>query len=142
MHATRTKEEIEAFLCETCCPIGHLYTLVMISIVKRVLTMEMPAAERLQFLERLDKMPATSEWLTAEMVAVVEPVCDKGNELVTEARKLGAKKALDVYAEHFSTFAVLNPSLVAALKQSTRYQATVDYARKHSSPLTQPATIN
>jgi hypothetical protein len=34
----------------------------------------------------------------------------------SEARKLDAGKILDVFADHFATFAVLNPSLIAALE--------------------------
>ncbi len=116
-----TNEEIERFLVETCCPIGHRYTLVMISITKRWLAMELPAFYRLKFLEHLDKMTTgDGAWLTAEMIAAIEPVCDKGHEMVCEANKLG-DKALDAYAKFFSTFAVLNPSLIAALKNSPRY---------------------
>jgi hypothetical protein len=113
-------EDISAFLCDTCCPVGHQYTLVLVSLTKRLLEEEMPAAYRLQFLEHLEKIG--DKWLTAEMVAAVEPVCDKGYEIIREVQKLGAKKALNVYAKHFKTFAGLNPSLIAALKTSPLYQ--------------------
>ena len=67
-------------------------------------------------------MPNDSTWLTADMIAAVQPMCDKGEKLAIEARKLGPLKALDAYAKFFSTFAVLNPSLLAALKLSPSYQ--------------------
>ena len=41
---------------------------------------------------------------------------DKSYEIVSEARKLDAGKILDVFADHFPTFAVLNPSLITALE--------------------------
>jgi hypothetical protein len=118
-----SNEEIRAFLHDTCCPVGHQYTLVIISVTKRWLKEEMPASYRLEFLEHLDRM-AKDDWLTAEMIAAIEPVCDKGFEIIREAQKLGAHKALDVYAEHCGTFAGLNPSLIAALKQSPSYRAS------------------
>jgi len=104
-------EDIRTFLHDTCCPIGHMYTLVLISLTKRILKEEMPASYRLQFLEHLEKL--RDNWLTADTVAAVEPVCDKGYEIIREVQKLGASKALDVYAKHFKTFAGLNPSLIA-----------------------------
>jgi hypothetical protein len=111
--------DISAFLHETACPVGHQYSLVMVSVAKRLLKEEMPASYRLKFLEHLDRTGA--KWLTPDMIATVEPICDKGYEIIQEAQKLGPK-ALDVYAEHFETFAGLNPSLIAALKQSPEYQ--------------------
>jgi hypothetical protein len=76
----QTKEEVEAFLCGTACPRGYQYTLVLASLTKRMLAEEMPAAYRLQFLQHLDKMTEgeTSIWLTSEMIAALEPMCDKG----------------------------------------------------------------
>jgi hypothetical protein len=101
-------------------PNGQRCTCVMVSIVKRMLAAEIPGEFRLKFLEHLDRMPAkeNSIWLTAEMIAAIKPICDNGYEIVCEARKLGAAKSLDVYAEMFSTFAELNPSIIDALKQS------------------------
>jgi hypothetical protein len=118
------KEDIEKSLGGACCPVGHCYTLVLASLTKRLLTEEMPAAYRLQFLQHLDKMPngESKTWLTAEMIAAVEPMCDKGYEMVCEAQKLGPKKALDAYAKFFSAFAALNPSLIEVLKMSPTYQ--------------------
>ena len=96
---------------------GYAYTLVLISLDKRLLQDEMPAWERLAILERLCKVPYSDRlWLTPEMVAVVGPMDDKGYEIVNAARKLEPGKILDVFAEHFATFAVLNPSLIAALE--------------------------
>jgi hypothetical protein len=115
-----SNDDIREFLHDTCCPRGHQYTLVLISLTKRILKEEMPASYRLQFLEHLEKIG--DKWLTAEMVASIEPVCDKGYEIIREVQKLGANKALDVYAKHFKTFATLNPSLLSALEQSPAYQ--------------------
>ncbi len=116
-------EDISTFLCDTCCPVGHQYTLVAISITKRLLNEEIPASYRLQFLEYLDKWAADTAWLTQEIIANIEPVCDRGYEIVREAQKLGTHKAFGVYAQHVKTFAKLNPSLIAALKSSPTYQA-------------------
>jgi hypothetical protein len=124
-----TKEAIQNFLREAACPIGHRYTLVSISVTKRMLEQKIPTAYRFKFLEHLDGMTTKSEsWLTAEMIAAVEPICDKGYEMVREAQKLGGHKALDAYAEFFSTFAVLNPSLLAALILSPSYRNVAERA--------------
>jgi hypothetical protein len=127
----QSKEEIERFLDNTACCPGHRYTLVLASLTKRMLTQEMPPEYRVQFLEHLDKMQQgqIGQWLTTEMIAALEPMCDKADEIASEMRKLGTK-ALDAYAKFFSTFAALNPSLVAVLKMSPAYQnerARADY---------------
>jgi hypothetical protein len=120
----QTKEQIEGFLCGTACSAGHRYTLVLASLTKRMLAEEMPPEYRLQFLQHLEKMQQgeNGNWLTAEMIVALEPMCDKAYEISREMRKLGPK-ALDAYAEFFSTFAVLNPSLVTALMSSPTYQS-------------------
>ena len=107
------------------CSTGHKYTLVFISLVKNLLTKEMPANYRLRFLEWLND--CADARLTPEIIALVEPMCDDGNEMVREAMKLGAKKALDVCAKHevFSAFVALNPSLLHAIKLcATCYRPT------------------
>ena len=76
----------------------------------------MPARERLQILEGLEVDDLDRFWLTNDMVAAILPMDDKSYEIVSEARKLDAGKILDVFADHFATFAVLNPSLIAALE--------------------------
>jgi hypothetical protein len=98
-----------------CVP-GHRYTLVFVSIVKRLLTQDMPAAYRLKFLEWLGKCGDTR--FTPDAIGVVEPMCDQGDEMVCEARKLGVKKMLDVFAQFhvFNAFVSLNPSLLKAIK--------------------------
>ncbi|TQF28786.1 hypothetical protein [Bradyrhizobium sp. UNPA324] len=105
---------------------GHKYTLVCASLAKHALTAEdMPPAMRLQFLTYLERM--VDQWLTPEVIAMVEPMDDKGLELSKEAGKLGYKgrpSALDVYAEKFDVFAALNPSLQRAYKAAfERYGA-------------------
>jgi hypothetical protein len=74
----------------------------------------MPEEYRLKFLGHLDKM--IDNWLTPEMIAAIEPMDDRGEELAREVRKLGPNKALDVYANMFVVFAALNTSLIEALK--------------------------
>ena len=109
-----------------------MYTLVCISIMKRYLAEEIDNLYRLKFLEYLDRWSIDdSNWLTAGAIATIEPICDKGYEIVREAQKLGPKKSLDVYADVFATFVVLNPSLLAALKLSPIYQAHAAYRASH-----------
>jgi hypothetical protein len=97
-------------------PAGHRWTLVVISETKRLLLMDLSAAHRLRFLEFLDH--CTGTFLTAEAVSIIDPMCDEAYEMVEEARRLGAAKALDVFArwEVFNAFVALNPSLLSAIK--------------------------
>ena len=99
-------------------PVGHRYTIVIISEIKRRLLQPLSAAHRLRFLEFLDSH--IDLVLTAEAIAAVEPMCDEALEMVEEARKLGAAKALDVFArwEIFNAFVALNPSILTAIKMS------------------------
>jgi hypothetical protein len=124
-----TSEEIKKFCIDNCTPCGYKYTLVVISEIKRTLAEKIPAEYRLKFLEYLDKWAADDgrTWLTSEMIAAIKPMCDKGNEIAREAKKLPRGKFLDVYAETFPTFAVLNPSLIAALQMSPTFQARAEY---------------
>lgn len=94
---------------------GHRWTLVMISLTKKALQSDMPAAMRLEFLEHLERM--SDLWLKPEYVAMVEPMCDEAYEIAEEANKLGPAKSLDVFAEHptFKAFCTLNPSLIMAI---------------------------
>jgi hypothetical protein len=117
---SENKEDMETLSHEMCGPVGWRYTLVLASLTKRLLTEEMPASYRLEFLQHLDKMPKAenSTWLTPDMIAALEPMCDRGYEMVREAQKLGPTKALDAYAKFFSAFAALNPSLIGVLKIS------------------------
>lgn len=102
------------------CSSAHKYTLVVFSIVKRYLGEEMSPEYRLRFLNYLDKL--SDSWLTAEAVAMIEPICDDGYEIVKEARKLGWQKAFDTFAKHevFSAFVALNPSLMEAIRFCNR----------------------
>jgi hypothetical protein len=103
------------------CPVGHRYTLVLISETRRLLSTNLSAEYRLRFLEFLDR--CTDNFLTPEAIALVEPICNEAYEMVKEARKLGASKALDVFArwEVFSAFVALNPSLLTAIKMRPNY---------------------
>lgn len=102
------------------CPTDHRYTLIFVSIVKRALVGEMSSAYRIRFLEWLKK--CGDRWLSPDMVAAVEPMCDEGYEIVREAMKLGSGKYLDVFAswEVFNAFIALNPSILTAVKMSSR----------------------
>jgi hypothetical protein len=111
--APLTNADVKAFMIANAIPRGYAYTIVDISLNKRLLRADMPATERLKILEGLG---GDQNWLTREMVAAIEPMDDHGYELASEAHKLPEGKVLDVFADHFATFAVLNPSLIAALE--------------------------
>jgi hypothetical protein len=104
------------------CTMGHRYTLVFVSLVKKHLAEDIPAYYRLKYLQWLEIRDEAC--FSPEVIAAVEPMCDDGYELLRETMKLGAKKGFDMIAswEVFSAFVALNPSLLAALQQSPCYQ--------------------
>jgi len=97
-------------------PIGWRYALVFISLTKHLLEQNITAKDRLRFLEWLDKI--RDGRLTPEVISVVEPIRGEGYELLREIQKLPSEKMLDACAklDVFSAFAVLNPSLLLAIK--------------------------
>ena len=121
MTAPITNAGVNALLAANCIPQGYAYSLVLISLTRRLLARDMPARERLEFLEQLEPAP-DERWLTLNMISAVEPMDEKGLALAGEAMKLG-KRGLDMFAEHFATFAVLNPSLVTALQMIPGHRA-------------------
>jgi hypothetical protein len=129
-----TAEYVEQICRANPIPVGHKYTIVMVSGVKRWLAEDIPDEFRLKFLEWLDRQAADSPnadrdfgsaWLTSAMIAVVEPMCDRGWEMYSEAAKIdrgrpGQLGFLDALAKFFPAFAVLNPSLITALEMEPR----------------------
>jgi hypothetical protein len=101
---------------------GHRYSLVIASMTKRVLEMEMPAATRLEFLSHLETM--SDQVLTPAILALVRPMDEAGEELYTEASKLGygpsAPNFFTVLDAKFDVFATLNPSLARAYDEACR----------------------
>lgn len=100
---------------------GAKYTLVSASLAKYALQSEMAAELRLEFLNHLEKM--VDQYLTPEVIAMIEPMDERGFQLSREAAKLGFKgkpSALDVYAQKFDVFAALNPSLQTAYDAAFR----------------------
>jgi hypothetical protein len=107
---------------------GHRYTLVLASVTKWCLQSEMPPNMRLDFLSHLEKM--VDGTLTPAVIALVEPIDQKGLELYSEAMKLGPgvtfsasgrqPNAFDVLHQKFEVFASLNPSLQRACDEACR----------------------
>jgi hypothetical protein len=103
-------------------PAGYRVNLVAIALAKRaLLTKGCPPAEKLSFLEFLNAMP--DSYLSADMVAVVEPIDDVGYRIVEEAMtldppddKAGAAscKVLSS-ARVFGHLIALNPSILKAI---------------------------
>ncbi|EGP07539.1 hypothetical protein CSIRO_2778 [Bradyrhizobiaceae bacterium SG-6C] len=100
---------------------GYRWTAVYVSIVKRALQDNIPDEYRLAYLEWLDRCHIDGQ-LNAAGIAAIQPMCDAGDEIYREARKLGTKKCLDIFAECdvFRSFVALNPSLLTALEVSRR----------------------
>jgi len=121
-----TAEYVEQVCRENPIPTGHKYTLVVVSLLKRWLAEDIPAEYRLKFLEWLDRMATGPDiWLTADMIAAVEPICEAGEEMYFEAAKLdrgkpGQPGMFEALAKFFPTFAVLNPSLMTAIELEPR----------------------
>jgi hypothetical protein len=118
------------------CSRGHKFTMVCASITKWALRGEMPIEMRLECLQHLEKM--ADQFLTDEVIAIIEPLSKDSFEIVQEARKLGPGKALDVYADKFDVFAALNPSFIEALKRANRGRG---YARDYVQELSDARTL-
>jgi hypothetical protein len=115
------RDFIEADL-HAMTPPGYLYTIVIVSYFKRALvTIEMPVAERLHFLETINK--CVDAYFTEAALAAIEPACDTAAEMIRECFKVDegnrrSGKSLDLLAsrEVFSHLVAVNPSLLTAIK--------------------------
>jgi hypothetical protein len=98
------------------CPVTRKCILVFVSLVKMLLAEEIPTEYRLKFLQWLERRD--DWWCSPRIIAVIEPMCDNGYELLRETMKLGHKKGFDTLAhwEEFNAFVALNPSLLTAIK--------------------------
>jgi hypothetical protein len=98
----------------------HRDLLIGFSIVKRYLAENIPTEFRFRFLQYFEKFEGlTNGWLSADAVAMIDPICDSGYEIVQETRKLvPSKELLGVLAkqEVFIVFAALNPSLIKVIR--------------------------
>jgi hypothetical protein len=93
--------------------------LVLYSVVKRYLAQDIPTEFRLRYLQSFERFEQlTGGWLSADVVAMIDPICDNGYEIVEETRKLPVKQRLDVLAkpEIFRVVAALNPSLIKVIR--------------------------
>jgi hypothetical protein len=112
--------------CIVHCSQTSKLLLVLASVLKRYLAGDIPTEYRFRFLQWLEKFEKLSDgWLTADAIAMIDPMCDDGYEIVTEARKLGGDsakerwpKAFAIFKKHeiFSAFVALNPSLLTVLR--------------------------
>jgi hypothetical protein len=124
-----TAEYVERVLDTNVIPMGYKYTVIIISVIKRTLAQDIPPEYRLKFLNQLDAMTSSGQegyaWLTADMIAAIDPMCDRGDEMFSEASKLdrgrpGQPAMFDALNKFFPAFAVLNPSLMTALEMEPR----------------------
>jgi hypothetical protein len=99
-----------------CCPPGYWQTLVRISQVKRILSLEMPADLRLRFLESLNKM--VHDNLSLAAMQCVEPACDTALQILKEMSLLSIDDQCRLMQKWnvIAVFANLNPSIIEAIK--------------------------
>jgi hypothetical protein len=92
---------------------GRRNAIIMISKAKYAMTGQIPAEFKLKFLEHLDKQ--ADRWLTAELIAQIEPMKRDGLDLVAEAMKLGPQEAFNLMQrDHvWAAFCALHPSFLA-----------------------------
>jgi hypothetical protein len=104
-------------------PPGYLYTIAIASYFKRALvTIEMPVAERLHFLEAINGW--VDGFFTERALAAIEPACKTGAEMIRECMKVDRPddwkrgRSLDLMAsrEVFGHLVGLNPSLLTAIQ--------------------------
>ena len=115
-------------------PLGRRWNMIAASLAKRVLQEDMPAGLRLRFLECLNAMIGLN--FTAEMLAMIEPMCDTAFEIWKEAKTLDPKNdkacmaSFNVLASWrvFHHFLELNPSILAAIKwlEKNRHASAAD----------------
>jgi hypothetical protein len=118
---TLSEDDIQSFIATTVIAPGVKYTLVLAAVTKKALAGQIPDEFRLQFLQHLEKMVDPQSWITADMITSVEPMDDRGYALFREASNVDPNKKLDMYAEIFMQLAVLNPSMITAIKSSPLY---------------------
>jgi hypothetical protein len=114
--------EIDTLICG-CTPVGRA-ELVLVSLVKKLLAADLPAAFRFKFLQWLDKRDRQKEELqylriTPEVITAVEPMSDSAHdELYGEIMKLGKRERINAIGrtDVFLAFVALNPSLLTAIK--------------------------
>jgi hypothetical protein len=106
-------------------PPGYQHLLLVIAYIKRVLVIcEMKAGERLHHLEWLNKQ--TDNYVSPEMLAIIEPMSDAEMAMMHEARSLDQKgsdaKSFAILTRWkvFHSFLALNPSILAAIKLRER----------------------
>jgi hypothetical protein len=105
-------------------PPGHLFTLAMVSTIKRgLLEWEMTADERLKLLEAIASSVNGS--ITAEAVEALEPCCDTGATMLAEINSLPIDGRTGAFIEGdvFHLLAKLNPSLLTALRLCVWHEA-------------------
>jgi hypothetical protein len=110
-------------------PAGHKHSMLIAAYTKRVLQYEMPTADRLQFLEKLNGL--TDLYFTPEMLALIEPMSDTEIAMVNEARSLDpeddrlGRASFNVLTSWrvFGHLRRLNPSYLAAMKLRERLTA-------------------
>jgi hypothetical protein len=103
-------------------PAGYIHLMLWASAAKRALQWEMKPGKRLKLLEKLNSL--TDNYLTPEMLAIIEPMCDTQVEMMNEARSLDreddrlGQASFDVLTSWrvFKHFRRLNQSLLAAIK--------------------------
>ena len=99
-------------------PIGHLFSLAIVSVIKqRLLTVEMTAGTRMKLLDGIASV--IDGPVTAEAVALIEPADPIGLKMMLEIMRLPIERQVCAFtdADVFRLMAQLNPSLLAALKR-------------------------
>jgi hypothetical protein len=97
--------------------------MLVVANTKRALQrINMNVRDRLHVLEKMNGF--TDQWLTAEMLATIEPMSDTQEQMFREARSLDppggrpfqASAGILTSQQVFGHFVRLNPSLLAAIK--------------------------
>lgn len=109
-----TWNDDERLLAHTPC--GYWYDLVNISMVKRLLQMEMPTDVRLRFLEYLNSSPRGM--MTLEAMQAVTPACAVAMKMLDEMNPLTIDDKCRLMQKWnvIAAFVNLNPSILDAIK--------------------------
>lgn len=98
-------------------PIGHLFSLALVAIMKRaLLNIPMSASDRLRILDGIEN--CAQGCVTREAIAVVEPADDGSREIMREITRLPISAQVMAFhdGDVFRLVSKLNPSLLLALR--------------------------
>jgi hypothetical protein len=117
-------------------PIGHLFSLALVSGFKRVLlTQQTTVRQRIKFLDGIAQ--CIYGCVTLEAVTAIEPCCETGEKMLLEIFSLPSSEQTQAFSKGdvFQLLAKLNPSLLTALRLCTLHDQVPEEPRNRALEL-------